>query len=202
MSQIDIKVEEYKSLRSSIDMHMKLIPEILAFMVAATSALLGYGINTGDPVICLTPLLVIYPSAYLIQSQMEEVLRKGAYIMKQYEQEEQLWETALYKYRQKRESGKKWRLTKAAEDSHAIVIIIDCLVLLCFVGFVGFLPPSVTSIHLKTFYAAIGAIAILIVTYFLPKFPIRGILDAYTSEKEEEFLEFFGKIINNQNKNG
>ncbi len=41
MSQIEIKVEEYKSLRSGIDMHLKHIPEILAFMVAATSALLG-----------------------------------------------------------------------------------------------------------------------------------------------------------------
>lgn len=48
MSQMDIKVEEYKSLRSSIDMHLKLILEILAFMVAATSALLGYGFSLGS----------------------------------------------------------------------------------------------------------------------------------------------------------
>ena len=46
MSQKDIEVEEYKSLRSSIDMHLKHIPKILAFMVAATSALLGYGFST------------------------------------------------------------------------------------------------------------------------------------------------------------
>jgi len=188
---MDIKADEYKSLHSSIDMHMKLIPEILAFMVAATSALLGYGINTGDPFICLTPLLVIYPSAYLIQSQMEEVLRKGAYIMKQYEQEEQLWETALYKYRQKRESGKKWLLTKAAEDSRAIVIIINCLVLLCFLGFIFYLPSSVANACSKLIYATIGAITVPVVTYFLP--PIRGILKAYTSETEEYFLGKFSE---------
>jgi uncharacterized membrane protein len=189
MSQMNIKVEEYKSLHSSIDMHMKLIPEILAFMVAATGALLGYGINTKNALICLAPLLVIYPCAYLIQSQMEEVLRKGAYIMKQYEQEEQLWETALYKDRQKRKKGKRYLFTKAAGDSRAIVIIIDCLVVLCFVGFVGFLSPLVANAYLKMVYAAIGAIAILVVTYILPKFPIRGILKAYTSEKEKDFLK-------------
>jgi len=201
MSQGDIKAEEYKSLRSSIDMHMKLIPQIIAFMVAATSALLGYSITTKNALVCLTPLLVIYPSAYLIQSQMEEVLRKGTYIMKQYEQEKQ-WETTLYKYRQKRESGKKWLFTKAAEDSRAIVIIIDCLVLLCFLGFIFYLPSSVANACLKMICATVGTIVIPVVTYILSKFPIRGILGAYTTEKEDKCLKIFEEILNNQNKNG
>lgn len=64
MSQIEIKVEEYKSLRSSIDMHLKHIPEILAFMVAATSALLGYGFRSGLHLVFLTPLPIILSCTY------------------------------------------------------------------------------------------------------------------------------------------
>ena len=192
MSQIDIKVEEYKSLRSGIDMHLKHIPEILAFMVAATSALLGYGFSLGVPFVFLTPLPIILSCAYLIQTQMEEVLRKGAYIMMQYEQEDRMWESTLYKHRQEREKDKKWVFTKAAGDSRAIVIITDSLLILCFVGFICFLPSSGASICLKMIYAALGALTIPVVTYFLP--PIRSILKAYTSEKEKEFLDDFKKF--------
>jgi len=98
----EIEIEEYKSLLDDTRMHMKLIPEILAFMVVSTTALLGYGINNKNAFVCLAPLLVIYACASLIQSQMEEVLRKGAYILCQYEQKK-LWQNTLYKFRQLRE---------------------------------------------------------------------------------------------------
>ena len=182
MSQKDIEVEEYKSLRSSIDMHLKLIPEILAFMVAATSALLGYGFSTKNAFVFLTPLLVILPCAYLIQSQMNEVLRKGAYIMKQYEQEDQLWESTLYKYRQEREKGKKSILRKAAGDSLAIVSIIDSLAFLCLSGFVYL------YFGLKNLLVLVVLGSIVIFVVILIFLNIR-ILEAYTSEKEKDFLD-------------
>ena len=184
MSQKDIEVEEYKSLRSSIDMHLKLIPEILAFMVAATSALLGYGFSTKNAFVFLTPLLVILPCAYLIQSQMKEVLRKGAYIMKQYEQEDQLWESTLYKYRQTREKGKKSFLGKAAGDSLAIIFIIDSLSFLCFLGFI-YLYFGLKNLVVL---AVLGGIVILVVILIFLNIRI---LEAYTSEKEKDFLDDF-----------
>ena len=109
MSQIDIKFEEYKSLRSSIDMHLKQINEILAIMVAATSALLGYGLHSEVPWIFLTPLPIILSCAYLIRTQMEEVLRKGAYIMIKYENELEYigWESTLYEVRRSSKEDKK-----------------------------------------------------------------------------------------------
>ncbi len=185
-SDDDVKVEEYKSLRASIDMHIKLIPVILAFIVAATSALLGYGFKTREALVFLTPLLVIYPCAYLIKEQMEEVLRKGAYIMKRYEpetevKEEQMWETRFYNIRKEKEVDKNILFTKAAGDSRAIVILTNCLVLLCFICF------SFSS-HLKMIYVLSGVFLIAI-TYFLP--PLRSILTAYTYEKQEEFLDCF-----------
>jgi hypothetical protein len=107
MSQIDTKVEEYKSLRSSIDMHLKLILEILAFMIAATSALLGYGFSSGVPLVFLTPLPIILSYAYLVRTQMEEVLKKGAYILIKYGQNHIGWESTLYELRKSSKEDKK-----------------------------------------------------------------------------------------------
>ena len=151
MSQIDIKFEEYKSLRSSIDMHLKQINEILAIMVAATSALLGYGLHSEVPWIFLTPLPIILSCAYLIRTQMEEVLRKGAYIMIKYENELEYigWESTLYEVRRsskedkKQEEDKKWKMLEriiptwkdAATDSKAIFLIAMILILICIVCF-------------------------------------------------------------------
>jgi hypothetical protein len=39
MNPDDFEIEEYRALMNSIDMHMKLIPEIFAIMIAATSVL-------------------------------------------------------------------------------------------------------------------------------------------------------------------
>lgn len=185
----EIKIEEYKSLLADTRLHMKLIPEILAFMVVATSALLGYGIKNENAIICLTPLLVLCPCAYLIGEQMKEVLRKGAYIKGQYEQTEQLWQNTLYEFRQLREEGENNLFTKAAGDSRAIVIIINCLVVLCFIVFIS--CPFSQINDLKMIFGVVGAIVILFVIDVLPKFPVREILSAYTSEREEYFLNIF-----------
>ncbi len=150
MSQMDIKVEEYKSLRSSIDMHLKLILEILAFMVAATSALLGYGFGSSVSLVFLTPLPIILSCVYLIRTQMEEVLRKGAYIMVKYELDYMGWESTLYELRSSKEDKQEdkkfpwlvqvltkvleriiptWK--KAATDSRAIFLIAMVLISIC-----------------------------------------------------------------------
>ena len=180
---MDIKVEEYKSLRSSIDMHLKLIFQTLAFMVAATCALLGYGFSSGVALVFLTPLPIILSCVYLIQTQMEEVLRKGAYIMLNCEQNHIGWESTLYKCRQNREKGGKSLWQKAATDSKAISIIAVLLILICLLCFSYFLSKCSTC---NVIIFSIFAASFILFSYIIV---LRSLLNAYTFEKEESCVK-------------
>jgi len=214
MSQIDIKFEEYKSLRSSIDMHLKQINEILAIMVAATSALLGYGLHSEVPWIFLTPLPIILSCAYLIRTQMEEVLRKGAYIMIKYENELEYigWESTLYEVRRsskedkKQEEDKKWKMLEriiptwkdAATDSKAIFLIAMILILICIVCFSYFM-----YVYYDFIISVISVISIIFVFFLSLSMVLRRVLEAYTYDEEKRYVEKFNKAINEvKNKRG
>ena len=110
--------------------------------------------------------------------------------MKQYEQEDQLWESTLYKYRQKREKGKKSLLGKAAGDSLAIVSTIDSLAFLCFLGFI-YLYFGLKNLVVLAVLAVLGGIVILVVILIFLNIRI---LEAYTSEKEKDILDVFKKF--------
>ena len=186
MSTIDIKVEEYKSLRAGIDMHLKHILQILTFMVAATCALLGYGFSSGEALVFLTPLPIILSSAYLIRTQMEEVLCKGAYIIIKCEQNHIGWESVLYKLRQYREKGKKCLWQNAATDSKAIVLFAVLLILICLMCFSYFMLSVCTVI---IFSISTGFFIVLYIVLI-------SVLNAYTFEKEERYVKEFKKAIN------
>lgn len=205
MSQRDIKAEEYKSLRSSVDMHMKLIPQIIAFMVAATSALLGYGFSSGVPWVFLTPLLIILSCAYLIQTQMGEVLRKGAYIMIKYELDYIGWESTLYTLRRSPKEDKKcpWlKWQKAATDSRAIFLIAMVLILICIACFSYFLYISYFSCSECGFIIVIiiSALFLIFFSYFSYSIVLKSVLEAYTYEKEEDYVKELNKAINDVKK--
>ena len=182
----DIKIEEYKSLRNSIDMHMKLIPEIFAIMVAATSALLGYGISSKSAVVFLIPLLIIFPCAFLILSQMNEVMLKGAYIKKKYEQDVSGWESALFELRQMKEKNKKRFFLKAAEDALAFVLIIDFLIVICFAGFFCFFD---FESKILIFKCSLVLAPVVLVSFFCVLFLNKRMLEAYTFKKGEKNLK-------------
>ena len=194
MSTNEIKIEEYKSLRSSIDLHMKLIPQIFALMVATTSAIFGYGINSKNPLVFLAPILIIIPCSYLILAQMNELMLKGTYILKKYEQDFQGWECTLFKIREFKERNKKRLISKAPEDALAFVLIIDLLLLLCFGGYLYFNSVLKVSQILSFLYpwkmVLVIAIAFIILILNI------GMLKAYTSEKEKEY----SKILDELNK--
>jgi hypothetical protein len=194
MSAMDIKVEEYKSLRTSIDMHLKHILQILAFMVAATSALLGYGFSSKEAFVFLTPLLIILSCTYLIRTQMEEVLRKGAYIMIKCEQNYIGWESTLYELRQSPEKEKRCLWQKAATDSKAIVLIALVLILICFTCFSYFMFGCSVC---KVFICSISAASFILFSYIIV---LRSVLKAYTYEKEENYVKELRKAINDLKK--
>lgn len=202
MSQMDIKVEEYKSLRSSIDVHLKHILEILAFMVAATSALLGYGFSSGVPLVFLTPLPIILSCAYLIRTQMEEVLGKGSYIMIKYEQDHIGWESTLYELRRypkedKKCSWLKWK--KAATDSRAIFLIAVVLIFICNMCFSYFMRFSYFFCS-ECSFIIVGIILTLFFILLSYSIVLRSVLEAYTYEKEEGYVKEINKAINDVKK--
>lgn len=205
MSQRDIEVEEYKLLHSSIDMHMKLIPEILAFMVAATGALLGYGFSSGVPLVFLTPLPIILSCAYLIRTQMEEVLGKGAYIMIKYEQDHIGWESTLYELRRSPKEYKKcpWlKWQKAATDSRAIFLITVVLIFICIACFSYFMYISYFSCSECDFIIVIiiSALFLIFFSYFSYSIVLKSVLEAYTYEKEKGYVKELNKAINDVKK--
>jgi hypothetical protein len=204
----DIKIEEYKSLRNSIDMHMKLIPEIFAIMVAATSALLGYGISSKSAEVFLIPLLIIFPCTFLILSQMNEVMLKGAYIKKQYEQNVWGWESTLFERRLIKEKNKKRLFVKAAEDAYAFVLIIDFLILLCLSGlfcisdfFIRFLITyQISKLLCGLLCLSTGGllVGIIFLTYRLNT----AILKAYTYENEIKVLKDLDDVFKRKEESG
>jgi len=206
MNPEDLEIEEYRSLRNSIDMHMKLIPEIFTIMVAATTALLGYGISSKSAEVFLLPLLIIWPCAVLILAQMSEVMFKGAYLKKRYEQRFLGWESTLFRYRQLREKKQKPLFGKAAEDARAYVPIIDFLILICFVGFFGisgFISMIQTISDFSCSFALVLVIVAIVlwyivawITYLLNK----GMMEVYTSEKEEIILNRLDEVFKSNEK--
>ena len=191
MSQMDIEIEEYKSLRSSIDMHLKRIFDFLAFMVAATSALLGYGFSSGEALVFLTPLPIILSSVYLIRTQMEEVLKKGAYIMIKFEQNYIGWESALYELRQSPEKEKKSLWQKSGTDSRAIFLIAVVLILICLTCFSYYIFKD--SLCIAIIFSIISAVLFTLFSYSIV---LKSVLDTYTSAKEESYVKALKKAIN------
>jgi hypothetical protein len=184
----NIKIEEYKSLRDSIHVHMKLIPQVFILMVTVTCVILGYGISSKNPIVFLIPMLIIIPCGYFILSQMNEIMRKGAYLMKSYDESFKGWEYTLFKIR---EEGKKSLCSMATLDAVAFVAVMDSLLLICFFGYLkssGDLEMIVKYISLKMFvWLFIMLVAILAI------FISNKILKAYTFEKEKECYDSFEK---------
>lgn len=181
----DLEIEEYRSLRTSIDMHMKLIVQILFFMVVITSGLLGYAISSDNPIVFLSPILIITPSIYLIKSQMDEVLRKGAYLKVNYEEkfgdENPEWESKLYRYRKDRK-GK-------AGDIMGIFWLSWLLAILCLVGFIlkvmGMQPEESVFIVYIIFSLIFGGLLSYLYWHWLS--------DEYTYKKEKMYIDKFKK---------
>jgi len=189
MKPDDFEIEDYRSLRNSIDMHMKLIPEIFSIMIVATSALLGVGFKYQLFLIFLLPAYIILSFGFLIRAQMDEIMLKGAYIKRRYEKNIFGWESTLFALREI-----KWKkavnmcklqrpFVKAADDAKAYLLIMDILLIICFIGFLY--TVNIVSV------VSLFWIPVVLFTYQLN----REILKAYTFEKEQRILNELDKVF-------
>ena len=201
MNPEELKIEEYRSLKNSIDMHMKLIPEIFTIMIVATSALLGVGFKYQLFLIFLLPVFIILTLSVLILAQMNEIMLKGSYIKKRYEENIFGWESTLFALREirrkKAANGHKLirPFVKAAEDALAFVLIIDMLLLICFAGFSLFFCLYVNQLIFSEYPGWLIYVFFFLVVFIWEWVVIwayelnREILEAYTSEEEQKILD-------------
>jgi hypothetical protein len=202
MEPDDFEIEEYRSLRNSIDMHMKLIPEIFTIMIAASSALLGVGFKYQLFLLFLLPVLTILAFSSLILAQMNEIMFKGAYIKRRYEEKIFGLESTLFTLRGINGKEKKV-LARAAEDAQAFVLIIDILLIICFSGFSLFLnldfilsiigANQVLLLYIIIVFLLFIWICVAWCTYMLNI----EMLKAYTFEKEQEILDKLDQVFKN-----
>ena len=168
---------------------MKLIPEIFSIMIVATSALLGVGFKYQLFLIFLLPAYIILSFGFLIRAQMDEIMLKGAYIKRRYEKNIFGWESTLFALREI-----KWKkavnmcklqrpFVKAADDAKAYLLIMDILLIICFIGFLY--TVNIVSV------VSLFWIPVVLFTYQLN----REILKAYTFEKEQRILNELDKVF-------
>ena len=201
-----LEIEEYRSLRNSIDMHMKLIPEIFTMLIVATSALLGYGFKYQSFLVFLLPVFIILTFSFLILAQMNEIMFKGAYIKKRFEENIFGWESTLFRYREIIRGKKKRLLAKAAEDAQAFVLIIDFLILICLAGFVLFFNLKVILLIFSETPDWLLCVFLVLLAFFwigvagIAYILNRGMLKAYTFENEQKILNDLDKVFKNNDK--
>ena len=76
----DARIEEYRSLRDEIGRNSQLTATVFLANVTATGVLFGFGFETMNGVIFLSPLAILIPSLFFLTSQMESTTRIASYI--------------------------------------------------------------------------------------------------------------------------
>ena len=138
--------EEYVRLARHIEGQSRLITQIFTTSVVASVALLGYfvkgllepaGVSKFGPLLLLTPLLIVVPSAYWISSLRREIFKWAMYIMVYLEDgEERRYETELEKYRDLPSKDRPLAERFAESESLTPLLLTYCgLFLLCGVCF-------------------------------------------------------------------
>ncbi len=132
----DLKKEEYKSLRSSIDDATRMQIQIFTFSVITSTTLLGVILKFGNPIytsrtvyVFLIPPLIIIPCSLLIKNLRSEIYRAGTYIQVFIENDSPfLYEGALSIIRDR---------FKSKESFDPIFSVYWILLLICAVLFVS-----------------------------------------------------------------
>lgn len=87
--------EEYRALRQEILNAIGYIRNYDMLLYSVTGVILTFAFRQNEPLIFLTPIVVIIPTYLLSMSQIKSMLRIGAYILVFYENGNPGWETHL-----------------------------------------------------------------------------------------------------------
>jgi len=76
----DARLEEYRSLRDEIGRNSQLTANVFLANVTATGVLFGFGFETTNGIIFLSPFAILIPSLFFLTSQLESTTRIASYI--------------------------------------------------------------------------------------------------------------------------
>lgn len=94
-------IQEYKTLRDEIKGNAQRVSQIIAVSISSTALLLGYGIETRNWIVLLSPFATLLPAVWFIGSQLESTVRAASYIKICIEPQTKdlRWENRLDKFR-------------------------------------------------------------------------------------------------------
>ncbi|MBI9065534.1 MAG: hypothetical protein JEZ14_26345 [Marinilabiliaceae bacterium] len=93
------KDKEYENLYAEIARNSQITAKVFLANVSVTAILIGYGLNTENPYVFLSPFAIILPSLFFVASQLESTTRIASYIRVFLETEETgiRWERRWFK---------------------------------------------------------------------------------------------------------
>lgn len=125
----DELVAEYKSLRGEINNNSIITAQVFTVTITAAAALIGFGFQTKNWLIFLSPPIILLPSLYFISSQLESTIRIAAYIYAVIEPKSDFqWETLLL---QTRTHGKKGEDRSKVNYVNSLLGVYLLLIVIC-----------------------------------------------------------------------
>ncbi|MDO8879418.1 MAG: hypothetical protein Q7W44_01235 [Coriobacteriia bacterium] len=80
MSDLEGLTAEYEMLQGEINSNSQVTANVFAITVTGVAALIGYGVQTGNWLVLLSPFALLIPSLWFIASQVESTVRIATYV--------------------------------------------------------------------------------------------------------------------------
>lgn len=89
------KDREYEALRREIERMIEMQHSLYNILYVGVAAVLAWGINNNNSLVCLLAYCIIFPAFYIMLSYNSGIIRIGAYIYVYYD--EYFWEKRVHK---------------------------------------------------------------------------------------------------------
>lgn len=126
------RLEEYKSLRDEIGRNSQLTTNVFLASVTATGVFFGFGFETKNGAIFLSPFAILIPSLFFVSSQLESTTRIASYIKMVLEPGLGLgWESDWWDVRQRSLLPRRRKYTLSISWLY-VALSVSCLMLAFF----------------------------------------------------------------------
>lgn len=149
------KDREYEALRREIEQLSELQHSLCNIVYVGVAAILAWGINKNNSLVCLLTYCITFPSFYIMLSYNSGIIRMGAYIYVFYD--EYFWEKRLHKIN----TDKKYKKLRYISSYRVPFIFtsIMCTALSIMVAQQKYSPYSIT-------YMTISVLSLLLLLSF------------------------------------
>lgn len=149
------KEREYEALRREIEQLSELQHSLCNIVYVGVAAILAWGIDKNDSIVCLLAYCITFPSFYIMLSYNAGIIRMGAYIYVFYD--EYFWEKRLHKIN----TNKKYKKLRYISSYRVPFIFTSfmCTILSIILAYQKYSPYSIA-------YIIIVALSLLLLLAF------------------------------------